>query len=176
LSSDKRNISRPWHCPQCEDDKKEKDSDKVSGEKFLKEISPIFQSFSNRDPEFKDKVLILSKLYGIILVLGSYDFGEIFAEPVRGVPDYRIVVDQPMDFGTIKNRLMNQFYCSNAEVAWEKQDTKGPQASLMDHAIWLVLKDIELVWHNCFLYNRKGEIIRVCPCAITKVQNLSLCV
>ena len=159
LSGDKIDISRPWRCPRCEDDKEEKESDKVSGQKFLKEISPFFQSYANSDPEFDQKVLILCKIYGIILVLRSYDFGEVFAEPVsRGVLDYRIVVDQPMDFGTIKNRLTSKFYYSNAKAACEKEDKKSKKVSLMDHAIWLVLKDIELIWHNCFLYNRKGKV------------------
>ena len=165
LPSDKENKASSWRCHRCHEEDKENESDKVSGERFVEQISPFYHSLSKFDPEFQIKLRMLSQIYEIICVLRDYDYGEIFAEPVRGVPDYRIVVDQPMDFGTIKNRLMSDFYCIRAEDDWKKQEIESTQkeeiadkGSPIDHAIWLVLKDIDLVWHNCFLYNREGKI------------------
>ena len=62
----------------------------------------------------------------------------IFLEPVnyelQKIPDYPTIVKQPMDFGTIKSRLKEQFYSNVSEF----------------------MRDVELTFYNCKLYN--GEL------------------
>ena len=70
----------------------------------------------------------------------------IFHEPVDpeklGIPDYLIVIKQPMDFGTIKHRL-NTFYYQ-----------KGVQ-NLLD--------DVNLVFDNCIRFNGEDSSVgRMC--------------
>ena len=47
------------------------------------------------------------------------------------IPDYRQIVKNPMDFGTIKTNIREQKY----------------------HSIQEFIDDMELVFHNCKLYN-----------------------
>lgn len=51
------------------------------------------------------------------------------------VPDYYNIVSHPMDLGTVKKRLNDNFYDSG----------------------YVCLCDIELIFHNCGLYNRKDS-------------------
>ncbi|XP_065198201.1 tyrosine-protein kinase BAZ1B-like isoform X2 [Sycon ciliatum] len=75
----------------------------------------------------------LKEIAGIINSVIAHGDAEPFALPVslKDVPDYLEVVDEPMDFGTIKSRLKNMFY----------------------NELDPVLKDIALVFHNCDAYN-----------------------
>ena len=61
---------------------------------------------------------------------------HVFHRPVdiSQVPDYLEVVERPMDFGTIKSRLSIGFYKKAADF----------------------IKDMELVFDNCILYNAPG--------------------
>ena len=57
-------------------------------------------------------------------------------DPVQlNIPDYFDVVKNPMDFGTIKKKLNGNVYCSALEF----------------------LRDVELVFSNCKLYNPPGS-------------------
>jgi ankyrin repeat protein len=69
----------------------------------------------------------------------------IFHEPVDpvklNIPDYFEVITHPMDFGTIKKKLNNNFYGSTDEL----------------------LKDFELVFSNCKLFNPpESEVVAMC--------------
>mmetsp|Transcript_15838 Transcript_15838/g.22941 ORF Transcript_15838/g.22941 Transcript_15838/m.22941 type:complete len:397 (+) Transcript_15838:18-1208(+) len=75
----------------------------------------------------------------------------IFQEPVDpvklNIPDYFDIVKEPMDFGTIKKKLNNNVYSSGQEF----------------------IRDMELVFHNCRLYNPPdSDVITMC----SNVQNL----
>jgi hypothetical protein len=63
----------------------------------------------------------------------------IFQEPVDwkalGLHDYRDIIQNPMDLGTIKKNIEGNKYQSIEECA----------------------QDIRLVWSNCMLYNRDGS-------------------
>lgn len=65
----------------------------------------------------------------------------IFLEPVDpvklNIPDYFTIVKNPMDFGTIKNNINSNKY------------------SKLDEFI----KDIHLVFDNCFLYNGENSYV-----------------
>ena len=69
----------------------------------------------------------------------------IFHEPVDpiklNIPDYFEIVKHPMDFGTIKKKINNNFYSCTDEL----------------------LKDIELVFSNCKLYNPpESDVVSMC--------------
>ena len=53
-----------------------------------------------------------------------------------GLPDYFKIVKQPMDLGTVKKRLENNYY-------WCSQECTD---------------DITLMFQNCYLYNKPGEV------------------
>jgi hypothetical protein len=68
-----------------------------------------------------------------------------------GLPDYLVIVKQPMDLGTVKGRMESLQYESLDGVA----------------------EDLRLVWRNCMLYNRDGsEVLSVC---LLSVCCLSVC-
>ncbi|KPM06423.1 Bromodomain-containing protein 2 [Sarcoptes scabiei] len=69
----------------------------------------------------------------------NHRFAWPFTKPVDAIklciPDYHIIVKHPMDIGTIKKRLENDYYCSVAEC----------------------INDLRLVFRNCYLYNKPEE-------------------
>ena len=78
----------------------------------------------------------------------------IFHEPVDpvklNIPDYFDVVKSPMDFGTIKKKLNNNFYSSADEL----------------------LSDFELVFSNCKLYNPpESEVTNMCNQVLALYQS-----
>lgn len=77
-------------------------------------------------------------LHKILNQLVSKDQLEIFLEPVNvaEVPDYSLVIKQPMDLGTMKEKLKDGFYTSLEEIE----------------------SDFNLMIRNCLLYNNKDTI------------------
>lgn len=78
----------------------------------------------------------------------------VFHEPVDPVklncPDYFEIVKQPMDFGTIKKKLNNNYYANTDEF----------------------LKDIELVFSNCKLYNPpESYVVSICNQVLALYQS-----
>ena len=96
-------------------------------------------------------VQILSRIHETVLKLMEYDFGYMFREPVdsENVPGYSELVKKPMDLGTIAARLTNDRGYA---------DLYRPNES-WDDVIVAVLRDIELVWHNCFTFNLEGSSV-----------------
>lgn len=71
--------------------------------------------------------------------LMKHKFGWVFNEPVKakflGLHDYHDIIKHPMDLGTIKSRLAQNFYKSPMEFA----------------------DDVRLTFHNAMTYNPKGQ-------------------
>jgi len=63
------------------------------------------------------------------------------------IPDYHTIIKNPMDFGTIKKRLENNFYWSAKEC----------------------IKDFNTVFTNCYVYNKAGEDIVVMAQTLEKL-------
>jgi len=67
----------------------------------------------------------------------------IFLDPVDpqklGILDYHDIIKKPMDFGTIKENLKRHFYMNMQQF----------------------LKDIELVFENCILYNGESSQVTI---------------
>ena len=70
----------------------------------------------------------------------KHQHGWPFYQPVDtiklGLPDYFKIVKYPMDLGTVKKRLENNYY-------WCAQEC---------------VDDIKLMFNNCYLYNKPGEV------------------
>ncbi|KAM3287069.1 transcription factor GTE4 isoform X1 [Capsicum chacoense] len=75
--------------------------------------------------------------------LMNHKFGWVFNEPVNvkalGLHDYLDIIKHPMDFGTIKTRLSQNWYNSPKEFA----------------------EDIRLVFDNAKTYNPKGQDVHI---------------
>jgi Bromodomain len=81
----------------------------------------------------------------MLRMLMDYDFGDVFRSPVncREFPSYNKIVSKPMDLGTISSCLEKGKY-----------DCKSIEGVVLS-----ILKDIELVWHNCFMFNVEGSAV-----------------
>jgi hypothetical protein len=83
--------------------------------------------------------MMFPDMYKIVCSLISRHESQVFREPVNwkelGLFDYRDIVKNPMDLGTIKTKIENNKYSKIDEIA----------------------EDIRLVWYNCMLYNRDGS-------------------
>ena len=53
-----------------------------------------------------------------------------------GLPDYFNIITKPMDLGTVKRRLENNYY-------WCAKECQ---------------EDISQMFNNCYLYNKPGEV------------------
>ena len=81
----------------------------------------------------------------------KHQFGWPFQTPVDAnklnIPDYHKIIKHPMDFGTIKKRLDNNYYWSAKEC----------------------IKDFNTVFTNCYVYNKAGEDIVVMAQTLEKL-------
>ncbi|XP_023768306.1 transcription factor GTE4 isoform X1 [Lactuca sativa] len=75
--------------------------------------------------------------------LMKHKHGWVFNEPVNakllGLHDYHDIIKHPMDFGTIKSRLAQNFYKTPGEFA----------------------EDVRLTFHNAMTYNPQGQDVHV---------------
>lgn len=84
-----------------------------------------------------------ARLLFIVETLLKNELAPAFAAPVNvdDVPGYSALIKHPMDLGTIKKRL---------------------QRGLYDGRFEQVRRDVELVWTNCFTFNRLDAEISKC--------------
>lgn len=91
--------------------------------------------------KFKPENAFLRKCYKIILQLKSHPKSRPFLEPVDpvalNIPDYPLIVKEPMDLGTIEKKILKEIYKSHVEF----------------------MADVQKVWNNSFLYNPKNTHI-----------------
>ena len=158
IKSDQKSLEEAGQCPKCIEDSSEMSNSVLNGDSSYDKFLAVFQQHSIQQ-DFETKIRILSKIYDMIKVLSEYDFGSIFSEPVdvKLVRDYKKYVKRPMDLGTISTNLLNGIYCKATQKSRELVDTE--KATDMDIIIFNVVKDIEQVWQNCFLYNREGKCL-----------------
>ncbi|CAJ1954578.1 unnamed protein product [Cylindrotheca closterium] len=128
-----------WECPVCKSEKVGLPSDLVDG---TAHHEMIISSIEDNDDLKKDEngLRVFAIIYEMVNKLMVYDFGIIFQKPVQGEKGYRKIVKHPMDLGTIRTKVKNGWYIDAKAISF-------------DAAIAAALKDVELVWHNCFLYN-----------------------
>ena len=87
----------------------------------------------------------------VMKAVWKHQFGWPFQSPVDAqklnIPDYHKIIKHPMDFGTIKKRLDNNYYWSAKEC----------------------IKDFNTVFTNCYVYNKAGEDIVVMAQTLEKL-------
>lgn len=176
LNVDKSTLPDRWECPRCTLDATEQDEDTVSGNDRFKDLTLVYANNENQeDGKFWENLTLLSKIQDIIDRLKSYDFGHIFAVPVsvRDVPDYRKVVKRPMDLGTVLTNISKGTYITKLSLLAKGNSSRG---SNIDRVILEALKDIELIWHNCLLYNLEGKNLITILFVFCCILQLSHCI
>lgn len=150
IEGDAKETGGTFRCHVCLREQGDLPEDELTGSDSMPTICAAYSSLKpTRDADLM-QLHILSKLHEMVLKLMSYDFGYIFCEPVdcKQVLGYKDLIKKPMDLGTIGKRLVNGYYKKFYEThkSW-------------DDVHIAVLKDIELVWHNCFTFNLEGSSI-----------------
>ncbi|KRF93839.1 homeotic protein female sterile isoform X8 [Drosophila mojavensis] len=87
----------------------------------------------------------------VMKVIWKHHFSWPFQQPVDAkklnLPDYHKIIKQPMDMGTIKKRLENNYYWSAKEA----------------------IHDFNTMFTNCYVYNKPGEDVVVMAQTLEKV-------
>lgn len=141
-----------WQCPICHHENEVLPEDSVSGESSQ---TAVCAAYSGLGSEWSSRDLaglkLLSVLHEMLLRLMDYDFGYMFRVPVdvKQIPLYTTIVKKPMDLGTISSNIMKGVYAERIQV----------KENAFDDIALAVLKDVELVWHNCFLFNADGSAV-----------------
>lgn len=145
-------VDKVWECPSCKSEREGLVRNKLDGLKFLDKVIAGFdvvdRCLSSTDLQSLKTLCII---YEMIVVLMEYDFGVMFRTPVdtSSIPSYLDIVKQPMDLGTIASGIINGAY----------RDRYIGNDDLFSEAVLAVLMNIELVWHNCFLFNSEGSAV-----------------
>ncbi|XP_033226960.1 homeotic protein female sterile-like isoform X3 [Belonocnema kinseyi] len=88
---------------------------------------------------------------GVLKAVWKHQFAWPFQQPVDAkklnLPDYHKIIKQPMDLGTIKKRLENNYYWSAKEC----------------------IQDFNTMFTNCYVYNKPGEDVVVMAQALEKL-------
>uniref|UniRef100_A0A8C2XHH6 Bromodomain containing 3 n=1 Tax=Cyclopterus lumpus TaxID=8103 RepID=A0A8C2XHH6_CYCLU len=87
----------------------------------------------------------------VIKSLWRHQFAWPFHQPVDavalGLPDYHKIITSPMDLGTIKKRLENDYYCNAGDC----------------------MQDFNTMFTNCYIYNKPTDDIVLMALAVEKV-------
>ncbi|XP_029370952.1 bromodomain-containing protein 3-like isoform X2 [Echeneis naucrates] len=87
----------------------------------------------------------------VIRSLWRHQFAWPFYQPVDavalGLPDYHTIITSPMDMGTIKKRLENNYYWSASEC----------------------MEDFNTMFTNCYIYNKPTDDIVLMALALEKI-------
>ncbi|XP_075158831.1 uncharacterized protein LOC142232018 isoform X2 [Haematobia irritans] len=87
----------------------------------------------------------------VMKAIWKHHFSWPFQQPVDAkklnLPDYHKIIKQPMDLGTVKKRLENNYYWSAKEA----------------------IQDFNTMFSNCYVYNKPGEDVVVMAQALEKV-------
>ncbi|XP_011296450.2 homeotic protein female sterile isoform X2 [Musca domestica] len=87
----------------------------------------------------------------VMKTIWKHHFAWPFQQPVDAkklnLPDYHKIIKQPMDLGTVKKRLENNYYWSAKEA----------------------IQDFNTMFTNCYVYNKPGEDVVVMAQTLEKV-------
>ena len=112
----------------------------------------IKEKFAMHVTKHAFEVKLLELIVEVINKLKTYDFGSILAIPVKveEVPGYDQVVKNPMDYGTVIEKLEGGRY-PNPGVNFTREMNE------IDQILLHTICDVEQVHHNCMLFNQKGS-------------------
>uniref|UniRef100_A0A1Q3F3S0 Putative bromodomain-containing protein 3 n=1 Tax=Culex tarsalis TaxID=7177 RepID=A0A1Q3F3S0_CULTA len=87
----------------------------------------------------------------VMKAVWKHQFSWPFQQPVDAkklnLPDYHKIIKQPMDLGTIKKRLENNYYWTSKEA----------------------IQDFNIMFSNCYVYNKPGEDVVVMAQTLEKL-------
>lgn len=147
--SQKTEDGGTWECPNCRREKEGLVDDLVTGSSELQRICDAYPSQLTTKEDLLN-LRLLSILREMLQKLMVYDFGYMFDAPVdvEQIPSYSAIIKKPMDLGTISSNMLNGHYKRELGDAFS-----------LEKLILAVLKDIELVWHNCYMFNIEGSAV-----------------
>ncbi|CRL04480.1 CLUMA_CG017560, isoform B [Clunio marinus] len=112
-------------------------------------VQPAVKPHPDRPGRQTNQIHYLSKT--IMKIVWKHQFSWPFQQPVDAaklnLPDYHRIIKQPMDLGTIKKRLENNYY-------WKAQEA---------------IDDFQTMFDNCYIYNKPGEDVVVMAQALEKL-------
>lgn len=112
-------------------------------------VQPPFMPPADRPGRLTNQIHFL--LRTVMKAVWKHQFSWPFQQPVDAkklnLPDYHKIIKQPMDLGTIKKRLENNYYWSSKEC----------------------IKDFNTMFTNCYVYNKPGEDVVVMAQTLEKL-------
>ncbi|RZB40813.1 bromodomain-containing protein 3-like, partial [Asbolus verrucosus] len=112
-------------------------------------VQPPVQPPPDRPGRITNQLQFLQKT--VLKAVWTHHFAWPFRQPVDAkklnLPDYHQIIKQPMDLGTIKKRLDNNYYWSGKEC----------------------IQDFNTMFTNCYVYNKPGEDVVVMAQTLEKV-------
>jgi hypothetical protein len=125
------------------------DGDEPFTEPINGQVFPPFMPRADRPGRNTNQLKYLREF--VMKAVWKHQFGWPFHTPVDAkklnIPDYHKIIKHPMDFGTIKKRLDNDYYYSAKTC----------------------IKDFNTVFTNCYVYNKAGEDIVVMAQTLEKL-------
>ncbi|GAX20056.1 hypothetical protein FisN_1Lh463 [Fistulifera solaris] len=151
IADDSIETSDLWECPSCRSEKTGMVEDVMDGSKYSEQIMKAFDKCESKGVDPSIPISTFSIIYAMLVTLMDYDFGKVFRDPVDVVqfPSYLTIVKNPMDLGTIAAAIVDGIYFDRVKSS----------ATPIENALIAILKDLELVWHNCFIFNREGSAV-----------------
>ena len=139
-----------WECHRCVRERQGLPEYELTGSEFQDKFLKAYENLKTVEGDDLTALSVLCKMQEMVSKLMKSEFGYVFALPVSSetYPDYPKVVKNPMDLGTVTTRLVSGYYKKffSSEQPWA-------------HVHSAVLRDIELIWHNCMLYNHRGSSV-----------------
>ncbi|XP_066145851.1 bromodomain-containing protein 3-like isoform X8 [Euwallacea fornicatus] len=112
-------------------------------------VQPLVAPAGERPGRVTNQLQFLQKT--VLKAVWKHHFAWPFQQPVDAkklnLPDYHKIIKQPMDLGTIRKRLDNNFYWSGKEC----------------------IQDFNTMFTNCYVYNKPGEDVVVMAQTLEKV-------
>ncbi|XP_014220698.1 bromodomain-containing protein 3-like isoform X2 [Trichogramma pretiosum] len=112
-------------------------------------VQPPFIPPPDRPGRMTNQLQYISKT--VFKPVWKHQFAWPFQQPVDvnklNLPDYYKIIKNPMDLGTIKKRLENNYYWSSKEC----------------------IQDFNTMFTNCYIYNKPGEDVVVMAQALEKL-------
>uniref|UniRef100_A0A3B1KG64 Bromodomain-containing protein 2 n=1 Tax=Astyanax mexicanus TaxID=7994 RepID=A0A3B1KG64_ASTMX len=110
---------------------------------------PLPQQPPVKDPSRQGRVTNQLRYLQKVMVkaLWRHHFAWPFHEPVDALRDYHKIIKQPMDMGTIKKRLENNYYRNASEC----------------------IQDFNTMFTNCYIYNKPTDDIVLMAQSLEKV-------
>lgn len=97
-------------------------------------VQPPVKPHPNRPGRVTNQIHFLNK--NVMKAVWKHQFSWPFQQPVDTIklnlPDYHKIIKKPMDLGTIKKRLENNYY-------WKAQEA---------------IDDFQAMFDNCYIYNK----------------------